>query len=93
MMLLCSLLSGILQCADEAVKEIEYLSNGSWRAVRKEKECSKTTDLSPLSHSKTCFILKAQFVMSKSVAKPVINIMFCSVLHYWHIEDYTSFLG
>ncbi|KAG7319836.1 hypothetical protein KOW79_016979 [Hemibagrus wyckioides] len=44
------LLSGILQCADETVKEIEYLSNGSWSAVGKEKECSKTTDLSSFSH-------------------------------------------
>ncbi|KAK3513733.1 hypothetical protein QTP70_028740 [Hemibagrus guttatus] len=52
------LLSGILQCADETVKEIEYLSNGSWSAVVKEKECSKTTDRFCLSHSKTCIILK-----------------------------------
>ncbi|KAF7692471.1 E3 SUMO-protein ligase PIAS4b [Silurus meridionalis] len=44
------LLSGILQRADEAVKEIEYLSNGSWRAVGKEKVCSTTKDLSSLSH-------------------------------------------
>ncbi|TSP09107.1 E3 SUMO-protein ligase PIAS4 [Bagarius yarrelli] len=44
------LLSGILQCADETVKEIEYLSNGAWSAVSKEKECSKITDLSSFSH-------------------------------------------
>lgn len=82
MLLLCSLLSGILQCAHEAVKEIEYLSNGSWSAVGKEKECSKTTDLSSLSHSKTCIILKLQFVMCKSVSRPVINTTFhfCIIL-------------
>ncbi|XP_027006264.1 E3 SUMO-protein ligase PIAS4b isoform X1 [Tachysurus fulvidraco] len=51
------LLSGILQCAHEAVKEIEYLSNGSWSAVGKEKECSKTTDLSSLSH-KNDFVVR-----------------------------------
>ncbi|KAF4076470.1 hypothetical protein AMELA_G00215410 [Ameiurus melas] len=44
------LLSSILQCADKDLKEIEYLSNGSWRAVGKEKERSKATDLSSPSH-------------------------------------------
>lgn len=82
MLLLCSLLSGILQCADEAVEEIEYLSNGSWRAVGKEKECSRTTDLSSLSQSKTFFNLKVQLVICKSVSRAVINIKFHSALHY-----------
>ncbi|MCI4390869.1 hypothetical protein PGIGA_G00127970 [Pangasianodon gigas] len=60
------LLSGILQCADEAVKEIEYLSNGSWRAVGKEKEFSKTTDLSSLSHK------------NSSVVRDVVDLTQCS---------------
>ncbi|XP_036412559.1 E3 SUMO-protein ligase PIAS4b isoform X2 [Colossoma macropomum] len=44
-----SLLSSILQSTEEAVKEIEYLSNGSWRAVREERESSKTPDPSLLN--------------------------------------------
>ncbi|XP_017552592.1 E3 SUMO-protein ligase PIAS4b [Pygocentrus nattereri] len=39
-----SLLSSILQSTDDTMKEIEYLSNGSWRAVREERESSKTPD-------------------------------------------------
>lgn len=84
MLLLCSLLSGILQCADEAVKEIEYLSNGSWRAVGREKDCARTTDHPSLNHSKTCFILKSQFVKCKCFA--VFALMVCTIM-----ADYTSF--
>ncbi|KAI4881705.1 hypothetical protein NFI96_031349, partial [Prochilodus magdalenae] len=47
-----SLLSSILQSTEEAVEEIEYLSNGSWRAVREERESSKTPEPSLLSLSK-----------------------------------------
>ncbi|XP_062844007.1 E3 SUMO-protein ligase PIAS4b [Trichomycterus rosablanca] len=51
-----SLLSGIIQCAEEAVQEIEYLSNGSWKAVRKE-ECSKTLDHVPPGHKNNAVVL------------------------------------
>ncbi|XP_072525117.1 E3 SUMO-protein ligase PIAS4b [Salminus brasiliensis] len=44
-----SLLSSILQSTEESVEVIEYLSNGSWRAVREESESSTTTD--PSSHT------------------------------------------
>ncbi|XP_017350588.1 E3 SUMO-protein ligase PIAS4b isoform X2 [Ictalurus punctatus] len=59
------LLSSILQCADKDLKEIEYLSNGSWRAVGKEKERSKATDLSSLSHK-------------NSVVRDVVDLTRCS---------------
>ncbi|XP_066508810.1 E3 SUMO-protein ligase PIAS4-A-like isoform X2 [Hoplias malabaricus] len=44
-----SLLSGILQSTKQTVKEIEYLSNGSWKEVSEKRESIKIPDPSSLS--------------------------------------------
>uniref|UniRef100_A0A4W4GE71 Protein inhibitor of activated STAT, 4b n=1 Tax=Electrophorus electricus TaxID=8005 RepID=A0A4W4GE71_ELEEL len=47
-----SLLSSILQSTEEEVENIEYLSNGSWKALGEGRECCKTSAPSPACISK-----------------------------------------